>query len=85
MDHERRKQQPEQDKLELEKAKIEMEYFKLKLLQESKMNNDSLVESGACGLNFLLTRRTIAAVWQTREEASVARFTNATSQYSRIF
>ncbi len=43
------KQKSEQGKLELEKARMELEYLKLKLLQESKMNTDSSVESTACG------------------------------------
>ncbi len=49
MAHEKMKQQSEQGKLELEKAKMELEYLKLKLLQESKLNTNSSVESGASG------------------------------------
>ncbi len=44
MDHERIKQQSEQGKLELEKAEVELEYLKLKLLQEGKLNTVSSVE-----------------------------------------
>ncbi len=41
-------------------------------------------EAASLADNFVLTHRT-ATVWQTREEASVARFTNSTSQSGRIF
>ncbi len=42
-------------------------------------------EAASLADNFVLTHRTSFAVGQTREEASVARFTNFTSQSGRVF
>ncbi len=42
-------------------------------------------EAASLADNFVLTHRNTAAVWQSREEAREARFTNTTSQSGRIF
>ncbi len=81
MYHERMKQQSVKGKHDLEKVKIELEYLKLKLLQESKMNTDSSVESAACGSFPLHQNVKLVSKFNEHDPDVFFHFLNASLKY----
>ncbi len=67
----------------IEQFKVSVSEQIVTYINEHKVQSPE--EAASLADNFVLTHRTTAAVWQSREEAREARFTNTTSQSGRIF